>query len=101
VIAACLTVADRMPRLTRLATPVSAVGRMALTAYVLHIVALWLLIDVWYVAAVEDETMSGLSALLAFVVATMLLATAWTRHFRRGPLEHLLHTATRPARHIM
>lgn len=61
VIAGCLTVADRMPRLTRLATPVSAVGAMALTAYVLHIVALWLLTDVWPVAAVEDETMSGLA----------------------------------------
>ena len=100
VIAGCLTVADRMPRLTRLATPVSAVGALALTAYVLHIVALWLLTDVWPVAAVEDETMSGLPALLAFIAAAMLLATAWTRHFRRGPLEHLLHTATRPARHI-
>lgn len=96
----CLTVAARMPRLTRSLAPVSAVGTMALTAYVLHIVALWLLTDVWHVAAVEDETMSGLPVLLAFVAAAMLLATAWTRHFRRGPLEHLLHTATRPARHI-
>ncbi|MEV5533793.1 DUF418 domain-containing protein [Streptomyces prunicolor] len=100
VIAGCLTVADRMPRLTRLTRPVSAVGTMALTAYVLHIVALWLLTDVWPVAAVEDETMSGLPALLAFIAAAMLLATAWTRHFRRGPLEHLLHTATRPARYV-
>ncbi|MFI6460559.1 DUF418 domain-containing protein [Streptomyces sp. NPDC050538] len=100
VLALCLTVADRMPRLTRLATPVSAVGAMALTAYVLHIVALWLLTDVWHVAAVEDETMSGLPVLLAFIAAVMLLATAWTRHFRRGPLEHLLHAATRPARRV-
>ncbi|MDH6222011.1 DUF418 domain-containing protein [Streptomyces pseudovenezuelae] len=100
VIATCLTVADRMPRLTRLATPVSAVGTMALTAYVLHIVAFWFLTDVWYLAAVEDETMSGLPALLAFIAATVLLATVWTGHFRRGPLEHLLHMATRPARHI-
>jgi uncharacterized membrane protein YeiB len=44
--------------------------------------------------------MSGLPALLAFIAATTLLATAWTRHFRRGPLEHLLHTATRPARYV-
>ncbi|MFI6622658.1 DUF418 domain-containing protein [Streptomyces sp. NPDC050528] len=100
VLALCLTVADRMPRLTRLATPVSAVGAMALTAYVLHIVALWLLTDVWHVAAVEDETMSGLPVLLAFIAAVMLLATAWTRHFRRGPLEHLLHAATRLARRV-
>ncbi|MFJ5306758.1 DUF418 domain-containing protein [Streptomyces sp. NPDC088350] len=100
VVAACLVVADRMPRLIRVATPVSAVGTTALTAYVLHIVALWLLTDVWHVAAVEDDTMAGLPVLLAVMAAALLSATAWTRHFRRGPLEHLLYTATRPARHV-
>lgn len=30
----------------------------------------------------------------------MLFATLWTRHFRRGPLEYLLHTATQAARRI-
>ncbi|MGW7408636.1 DUF418 domain-containing protein [Streptomyces sp. NPDC054833] len=100
VVVACLTVADRMPRLTRLATPVSAVGMMALTAYVLHIVALWFFTDVWYVAAVQDDTMAALPALLAFIGAAALLATVWTRLFRRGPFEHLLHLATRPAQHI-
>ncbi|WP_262057660.1 DUF418 domain-containing protein [Streptomyces sp. STR69] len=100
VLAVCLTVADRMPRLTRSLAPVSAVGTMALTVYVLHIVALWLLTDVWHVAVVEDETMAGLPVLLAFIAAAMLLATAWTRHFRRGPLEYVLHTATRPARYV-
>ncbi|WP_262056477.1 DUF418 domain-containing protein [Streptomyces sp. STR69] len=89
-----------MPRLTRSLAPVSAVGTMALTVYVLHIVALWLLTDAWHMAAVEDETMSGLPVLLAFIAAALLLATVWTRHFRRGPLEHRLHAATRPARHI-
>lgn len=100
VIAVCLTVADRMPRLTRIATPVSAVGMLALTAYALHIVALWVFTDVWYVAAVEDETMSGLPVLLGFIAAAMLLATVWTRRFRRGPLEAVLNAATRPARHM-
>ncbi|MFI6402801.1 DUF418 domain-containing protein [Streptomyces sp. NPDC050548] len=100
VLAVCLTVADRMPRLTRSLTPVSAVGTMALTVYVLHIVALWLLTDVRYVAVVEDETMAGLPVLLAFIAAALLLATVWTRRFRRGPLEYALHAATRPARHV-
>ncbi|MFF0018000.1 DUF418 domain-containing protein [Streptomyces sp. NPDC005374] len=100
VVAVCLTVADRMPRLTRIATPVWAVGMLALTAYVLHIVAIWLLTDVWYVAAIEDETMSGLPVLLGFIAAAMLLATLWTRRFRRGPLESVLNAATRPARHM-
>ena len=100
VLAACLTVADRLPRVMRLAGPVCAVGMTALTAYVLHIVALWLLVNVWYVAAVEDETMAGLPVLLGFIGAALLLATAWTRHFRRGPLEYLLYRATWPARHV-
>ncbi|MPY32253.1 DUF418 domain-containing protein [Streptomyces adustus] len=100
VVAGCLTVADRMPRLSRLAAPVSAVGMTALTAYVAHIVALWLLTEVWSVPAVEDESMSALPVLLAFIAAALLTASVWTRHFRRGPLEHLLHTVTLPARRL-
>ena len=59
-----------------------------------------LLTDVRYVAVVEDETMAGLPVLLAFIAAALLLATVWTRRFRRGPLEYALHAATRPARHV-
>ncbi|MFB7530810.1 DUF418 domain-containing protein [Streptomyces sp. NPDC056178] len=100
VVAACLTVADRLPRLTRLAAPVAAVGTTALTVYVLHIVALWFFTNVWHVAAIEDETLSALPVLLGFIAAAALLATVWTRLFRRGPLEYLLHITTRPAQHI-
>ncbi|MFC8429630.1 DUF418 domain-containing protein [Streptomyces sp. NPDC057253] len=100
VVAGCLALAGGMPRLARSATPLSTVGMMALTVYVAHIVALWLLTSVWYVPAVEGETLSALPVLLAFITAAMLLATAWMRHFRRGPLEQLLHLATRPARHV-
>ncbi|MEV6029019.1 DUF418 domain-containing protein [Streptomyces sp. NPDC052036] len=100
VVTACLTIADRLPRLTRLATPVAAVGMTALTVYVLHIVALWFFTDVWYLSAMEDDTMSGLPVLLGFIAAAALLATVWTRLFRRGPLEYLLHAATRPTRYI-
>ncbi|MGW4822710.1 DUF418 domain-containing protein [Streptomyces sp. NPDC004227] len=99
-VAVCLTVADRMPRLTRLAAPVAAVGMTALTVYVLHIVALWFFTHVWHVALIEDTTMSALPVLLGFIVAATLLATVWTRLFRRGPLEYLLHIITGPARHI-
>lgn len=97
LIAACLAAAAGPPRLTRLATPVGAVGRTALTAYVAHIVALWALTEFWYVPAVEDPT---LPVLLAFVAAALLAAAVWTRRFARGPLEQLLHSATGPARHI-
>ncbi|MEV6116267.1 DUF418 domain-containing protein [Streptomyces sp. NPDC052109] len=100
VVAACLTVAERMPRLTRLATPVTAVGMTALTAYVLHILALWFFNDVWYVAAVDSDARSGLAVLLSFIAAATLLAMVWTRLFARGPLEQLLHIAAQPARNI-
>ncbi|MGW7528472.1 DUF418 domain-containing protein [Streptomyces sp. NPDC054783] len=100
VVAGCLTVADRMPRLTRLANPIAAVGMIALTVYVLHIVALWFFADVWYVPAVEGDTMSALPVLLGFLAAAVLLATVWTRLVRRGPLEYLLYVATRLARYI-
>jgi uncharacterized membrane protein YeiB len=100
VLAVCLTVAGRMPRLTRLARPVSVVGMTALTAYVLHIVALWFFTDVWEVPAIEDDSLSALPVLLAFIVAATLLAALWTRRFRRGPLEYVLHVATRPARRV-
>ncbi|MGY4999175.1 DUF418 domain-containing protein [Streptomyces sp. 900105245] len=100
VLAGCLTVAERLPRVNRLTRPIAAVGMTALTVYVLHVVALWLLLDVWYVPAVDGDGMSELPVLLAFVAAAALLATLWTHHFRRGPLEHAMYTATRLARHV-
>ncbi len=100
VLAACLAVADGLPRLTRAATPVVAVGRMALTAYVLHIVALWFFDEVWYVPAVDSDAMSALPVLVGFAAAATLLATLWTRRFRRGPLEQALHLATGAARYV-
>ncbi|MYT73032.1 MULTISPECIES: DUF418 domain-containing protein [unclassified Streptomyces] len=100
VLAGCLFVVDRMPRLTRAAAPVAAVGTMALTVYALHIVALWLLTDVWYVPAADSDSMAALPMLLAFIAGAMLLAVLWTARFRRGPLELLLHTASLPARRL-
>ncbi|WP_328939630.1 DUF418 domain-containing protein [Streptomyces tauricus] len=93
VVAGCVTAAARLPRLTRLLRPVAAVGMIALTAYVAHILAI-------HVVGMEEEPGPALVALLAFVGAAMLLATVWTRYFRRGPLEYLLYRATRITRHI-
>ncbi|WUN21064.1 DUF418 domain-containing protein [Streptomyces phaeochromogenes] len=93
VVAACVAATERLPRFTRLAAPVSAVGMIALTAYVLHVLAI-------AVVGMEEQTAPALLALACAIAAAMLLATVWTRHFRRGPLEYLLNLATRPARHI-
>ncbi|WP_354670742.1 DUF418 domain-containing protein [Streptomyces flavofungini] len=90
VLTACVTALDRLPRLTPWARPVIAVGSMSLTAYVLHIVL---------IRALGIKDLDGLPLFLlpAFITAAVLLATAWSRFFRRGPLEHLLHGATRLA----
>lgn len=93
VVAACLTVTGRMPRLTRLVRPVTAVGMVSLTAYVLHILAI-------HGVGMEEETGPALIALTCFAVAVTVFAVLWTRRFRRGPLEYLLHASTLLARHV-
>jgi uncharacterized protein len=62
--------------------PVAAVGAMALTVYSAQIVVLW----AWGDTAYEQTTNR---ALLALVLATLLVATAWRWSFGRGPLERL------------
>lgn len=93
VITACLAAMDAFPRLRRLARPVIAVGSMSLTAYVYHIVAIWLL-------STEDRTTSPLYVLLGFIASVTVLATVWSHFFRRGPLEWLMGSATGIARRI-
>ncbi|MER7000236.1 heparan-alpha-glucosaminide N-acetyltransferase domain-containing protein [Streptomyces sp. NPDC000410] len=85
VLAVCLVAMERSAWLRRAAAPVVAVGSIALTAYVAHIVA---------IEALETD---GMPVLLWFAVAAMLFALAWTRFFRRGPLEYVMHAAAKPA----
>ncbi|WP_327321813.1 DUF418 domain-containing protein [Streptomyces sp. NBC_01210] len=94
VLAACLIAADRSTRLWWPAPPVIALGSMSLTAYVGHILTIKAL-------GTDDlPDSAALPVLLGFVAAAMLLALVWTRFFRRGPLEYMLHAATTPARLI-
>ncbi|ALC20125.1 DUF418 domain-containing protein [Streptomyces pristinaespiralis] len=94
VVAACLIGTGRSARLRWVATPVSAVGSIALTVYAGHIVA----IDALGTGDLPDS--AALPVLLSFAAAAMLFAVVWTRCFRRGPLEYLLHVLTMPARLI-
>ncbi|SPF06869.1 putative membrane protein [Streptomyces sp. MA5143a] len=87
VITACLAAMDAFPRLRRLARPVIAVGSMSLTAYVYHIVAIWLL-------DTGEATVQPLYVLLGFIATVTVLATLWSRFFQRGPLEWLMGRAT-------
>jgi len=77
-----LVVAEKLPRLWR---PVTAVGSMSLTAYVLHVIA---------IDATGADPGQPLYVLLSFIAGVIVFALVWSRFFRRGPLEFLLHKAT-------
>jgi uncharacterized membrane protein YeiB len=66
---------------------------MSLTAYVFHIVAIWLL-------NTEEQTVPPLYVLLGFIASVTVLATLWSRYVSRGPLEWLMAKATGVARHV-
>ncbi|MGY1495087.1 DUF418 domain-containing protein [Streptomyces sp. QTS52] len=84
---------DAFPRLRRLAGLVIEVGSMSLTAYVHHIVAIWLL-------GTEEATVQCVYILLGFIASVTVLATIRSRFFPRGPLEWLMRRATGIARRI-
>jgi hypothetical protein len=78
VIAVCLAVAERLPRLT---FSLASVGAMVLTAYTGSILVIWAL------GTTQYETNGPW---LAYVMVTLVLATAWRLLFDRGPLERVL-----------
>ncbi len=91
----CATVAmERLPWLRRLAKPVVAVGTMSLTAYVGHFVAQPVL------SVPSGDVQQSWGPLLMFLLGATLFAAVWSRFFRRGPLEHLVNAATKPATYI-
>ncbi|WP_369170981.1 DUF418 domain-containing protein [Streptomyces sp. R28] len=95
VIVGATVLMDRLPRLRRLAKPVIAVGTMSLTAYVGHFVAQSVLST-----PAGTGTQQSWVPLLMYVLGAIVFATVWSRFFRRGPLEHLLNTATKPAKYV-
>jgi uncharacterized membrane protein YeiB len=96
VIVCAMVAVDRLPRLRRLAAPIIAVGTMSLTAYVGHFVVSPL---VGLSAGPEGPKDSWVPVLLV-ILGTCVFAGIWSRFFRRGPLEYLLHAATRPVQYI-
>jgi uncharacterized membrane protein YeiB len=93
VVTACLAAVAAFPRLSGLAKPVVAVGAMSLTAYVSHIVAIWLL-------DTDDMTTYSGYVLPGFIVSITTFALIWSHFFRRGPLEWLMGRATQLARSV-
>jgi uncharacterized membrane protein YeiB len=80
---------DRLPRLSRLAKPVVAVGTMSLTAYVGHFVVQSWLSEL----GVGPGTEQSWVPLLMFVLGAIVFAAIWSRIFRRGPPRYLLNAA--------
>ncbi|MDX2678188.1 DUF418 domain-containing protein [Streptomyces sp. NY05-11A] len=95
VIVGATVAMDRLPRLRRLAKPVIAVGTMSLTAYVGHFLAQSALST-----PAGTDTQQSWVPLIMYVLGAIVFATIWSRFFRRGPLEHLLNTATKPAKYL-
>ena len=75
--------------------PMVAFGRLSLTLYISHILASsayhqWILATH---GSASSEQMLFFST--GFILAGIAFATAWTRHFKRGPLEQLMDALTR------
>lgn len=93
VLTVCLAAMDAFPRLRRLSAPVIVVGSMSLTAYVYHIVAIWLL-------GTDELSGQPIHILLGLIASATVLAALWSRFFQRGPLESLMGRATRIAARV-
>jgi hypothetical protein len=88
VLAGCLALAGRWPRLL---APLAAVGALALTAYSVHIAVIALLGQ----SVVYDATVE---VWLAFLLTTIALCRLWVVAVGRGPFEWVLHrVSTRAA----
>lgn len=83
VLGVMLLVADRLPRLT---WPLVAMGQLALTIYVGH-----LLVLAGAPHLLLRDTVDGAAvSILRFALVAAVLATLWRLRFARGPLEALL-----------
>ncbi|RRS00438.1 heparan-alpha-glucosaminide N-acetyltransferase domain-containing protein [Glycomyces terrestris] len=95
VITACVALLDRSAPARKLLTPITAVGAMSLTLYVAHL---------WGIGLVPPQSATSvvpeLRAWAWFCLAAVAFAFLWSRFFKRGPLEHLMHWATGVAKFV-
>jgi uncharacterized membrane protein YeiB len=80
----CLIVADA---LRRLAWPLVAVGQLAFTVYVGHL----LVLHGWWDELTGDTVGEAVGLVLAFTVVAVVFSVAWRALLPRGPLELVLH----------
>ena len=86
VIGACLLVAPHARSLLR---PVCALGAMALTAYLVHLVIGAQVVWSWRDRA-QPPLSSQMLVACAVFAALAIVAALWTRFWRRGPVEAVL-----------
>ncbi|MGA6161789.1 DUF418 domain-containing protein [Amycolatopsis magusensis] len=97
VVVGATVLLTRLSWLRRLLTPVIAVGTMSLTLYVGHFLV------GGQIGALGKGQGAGNNAamvLFGFIIGATVFAWLWSRFFRRGPLEHLLHVATKAAKFV-
>jgi hypothetical protein len=82
-LAVCLVAGDALPRLC---TPLAALGQLAMTVYVGHLLLIAMDQETFRVADVVGVALR----VGAFTVISAAFATAWRARFRRGPLEALM-----------
>ncbi|MGC7099012.1 DUF418 domain-containing protein [Amycolatopsis lurida] len=83
-IGGCMLLARRHGRLLR---PIADLGSIALTAYAGHFVAIW-----WFF---REKDAFSLTHWLWFGGVAVVFAVAWKKWIGRGPLEWVLHQASR------
>lgn len=89
IIAGCLAL---FPQPTRFNEPLRAAGQMALTLYCLHIVAIYVLYLIFPVQEDQPARFLGVPTWATFSAIAIVTSTLWLRHFRRGPVEAVIHT---------
>ena len=86
MLAVCLILADQLGRVL---APLGALGQLALTAYVGHL----LLLLAWQETFTPAEVGPALLRVAIFACLAAGFAVLWRRWFAYGPLEALLHAA--------
>jgi len=89
MILACISLADNR-RLQRWIPPLLAVGRMALSVYVLHIAAGFLLLIATGRLDAENSLTFACVSAASCCVLMVLGSRVWLAYFRQGPLEGLM-----------
>lgn len=84
VLGVCLEAGDAARRLV---WPLVAVGQLAFTVYVGHLLAL----HRWNAVLTADEVGAAAGIVLGLTVASALFAVGWRSLLPRGPLESVLH----------